>query len=306
MPDQAIALAPDNTFTFEAQDRRPRLTIGSILSTALSLLVIVASLYQARKVDISQVIGLLPTLPAFWLLFAANYFAGPLSEWFIFRRLWSVGPEALGALTRKLIYNELLVGYLGEAYFYGWARKTLKFVATPFGAVKDVAVLSAVAGNIMTLVFMALAFPFIRLLPLNDHAAAIGWSLAFVIGTSLLVMLWRRSIFSLKRNELAMVFGVHILRILATTGLSAALWHMVLPDVALGWWLILATIRLLISRLPFVPNKDVVFAGVAVLALGQDVHLSALMAMMAALILTAHVLIGLSLAIADLVRGRTQ
>lgn len=304
MPDQTVALAPATSFTFEPQDRSPRLTLARILSTALSLFVIAAALYQARNVNLADVTRLIPASPAFWVIFATGYLVGPISEWFIFRRLWGVGPRAFAALVRKLIYNELLLGYLGEAYFYGWARKNLKFVTAPFGAVKDVAVLSAVAGNIMTLVFLTAAFPFIRLLPLRDHASAIGWSLAFVIGTSLAVMFWRRSLFSLERSELKMVFLVNTSRILASTCLSAALWYMVLPDTALGWWLVLATIRLLISRLPFVPNKDVVFAGVAVLALGQDVQMAALMAMMAALILTTHILAGLTFAFADLLNGK--
>jgi hypothetical protein len=246
-----------------------------------------------------------PTSLTFWGLFAVSYLIGPASDWFIFQRLWGVGAGAFGALVRKLIYNELLVGYLGEVYFYGWARQNLKFVATPFGAVKDVAVLSAVAGNVTTLVFLAVAFPFVRLLPLHDHVTAIGWSLAFVIGTSLVVMLMRKSLFSLENKELKMVLTVHLFRILATALLSAALWHLVLPDVAPGWWLILVTIRLFISRLPFVPNKDVVFAGVAVLALGGEVELSALMALMAGMILAAHVLVGLSLALADLLSKGT-
>lgn len=278
---------------------------GSVLGTILSLIVVGAAIYQARDLDFAKILGLVPTSPTFWGLFAISYLIGPASDWLIFQRLWGVGASAFGALTRKLIYNELLVGYLGEVYFYGWARQNLKFVTTPFGAVKDVAVLSAVAGNVTTLVFLAVAFPFVRLLPLHDHVTAIGWSLAFVIGTSLAVMLLRRSLFSLERKELKMVFAVHLIRILATTIVSAALWHLVLPDVPLGWWLILVTIRLLISRLPFVPNKDVVFAGIAVLALGGQVEMSALMALMAGLILAAHVLVGLSFAFADLLsKGR--
>ena len=300
MPEPSIVLAPAEAFAFEPQDRATRPSLGSIFSMLLSLIVIGAALYKARELDFSQVIGLVPKTPAFWVLFVVSYLIGPASEWIIFRRLWGIGPDAFGALVRKLIYNELLLGYLGEAYFYGWARRNLKFVTTPFGAVKDVAVLSAIAGNLTTLVFLAVAFPFFRLLPLNEHAHAIGWSLAFVIGTSLIVMLLRGSIFSLERHELRMVFAVHILRILATTFLSAALWHLVLPDVALGWWLVLVTIRLLISRLPFIPNKDVVFAGIAVLALGSEVELAALMALMAGLILATHVVVGLSFAISDL------
>jgi hypothetical protein len=304
MPHQTLAIASPAPFAFQPQDRKAMPAARSVLGTILSLIVVGAALYQARHLDFAMVIGLVPTSLTFWVLFAISYLIGPASDWFIFHRLWGVGAGALGALIRKLIYNELLVGYLGEVYFYAWARRNLKFVTTPFGAVKDVAVLSALAGNVTTLVFLAAAFPFLRLLPLHDHVTAIGWSLAFVLGTSLAVMLLRSSLFSLERRELQMVFTVHLLRILATTLLSAILWHLVLPDVALGWWLALATIRLLISRLPFIPNKDVVFAGVAVLALGGEVEMSALMAFMAGLILAAHVLVGLSVALADLLSKR--
>ena len=303
MPDQALVLETTESFTFEPQDRKPMLTWGRAFSAILSLLVIGAALNQARSLDLATMTGLVPATPVFWALFFISYLAGPLSEWLIFRRLWRVGPGALGALVRKLIYNELLVGYLGEVYFYSWARKRLRFVTTPFGAVKDVAVLSALAGNVMTLVFLAVSLPFLSLLPAHDHAVAIGWSFAFVIGTSFALMLWRGSIFSLEGTELKMIFGVHIGRILVTTCLAATLWHMVLPDTPIGWWLVLATLRLLISRLPFVPNKDVVFAGVAVLAVGEDGRLAALVAMMAVLTLVTHLLAGLTFAIVDLARG---
>lgn len=307
MPDQTLALAPSGTFTFEPQDRKTRPASGSVFGTLLSLVVAGAAIYQVSDLDFAKILALVPTSPTFWGLFVISYLIGPASDWFIFHRLWAIGAGAFGALIRKLIYNELLVGYIGEVYFYGWARKNLKFVTTPFGAVKDVAVLSAVAGNVTTLFFLAVAFPFVRLLPLHDHLTAIACSLAFVIGISLAVMLLRRSLFSLEKTELKMIFAVHILRILATTVTSAALWHLVLPDVALGWWLILVTIRLLISRLPFVPNKDVVFAGIAVLALGGEVEISALMALMAGLILSGHVVVGLSFALADLLsKGRSN
>lgn len=100
-----------------------------------------------------------------------------------------------------------------------------------------------------------------------------------------------------------MVLGAQIFRVVATTLLTALLWALVLPDVEIGWWLVLSAIRLLVSRLPFVPNKDVVFAGIAVLALGQDVQIAALMAMMAALILATHLILALFFGLHDLVKG---
>jgi hypothetical protein len=81
---------------------------------------------------------------------------------------------------------------------------------------------------------------------------------------------------------------------------------MVLPDTPIGWWLVLAAVRLLISRLPFVPNKDVVFAGVAVLAAGANLQIAELMTMMAGLILFAHLTAGCAFALIDLAMGERR
>ena len=301
--DTTLASPPGGGLALEPQDRRQRLSWSGALTMALSILVLVAAVWQARSLELSDITALVPSSPLFWVVFAVSYMAGPASDWLIFRKLWGVTGRALGALTRKLIYNELLLGYVGEVYFYTWARRKLPMAATPFGAVKDVAILSAVAGNIMTLALIALAYPYLALLPLAEYGNDIAWSLAFVIGISLVPFLWRRQIFSLTRSELWMVFAIHMARIVVTTLLSAVLWALVLPDVAIGWWVVLSAIRLLVSRLPFVPNKDVVFAGIALLALGQDVEIAALMAMMAALILTTHLALALVFGLHDLVKG---
>lgn len=303
MTDTTLTLPPGDGLALEPQDRGRRLTWGRALTMALSILVLAAAVWQARSLDLADITALVPTSPLFWVVFALSYFAGPASDWLIFRKLWGISARALGALTRKLIYNELLLGYVGEVYFYTWARRRLPMAATPFGAVKDVAIMSAVAGNIMTLALIALAYPYLALLPLREYGDDIAWSLAFVVGISLIPFLWRRQIFSLTRGELWMVFGIHVGRIILTTLLSAILWALVLPDVAIGWWVVLSAIRLLVSRLPFVPNKDVVFAGIAVLALGQDVQIAALMAMMAALILATHLVLALIFGLYDLVKG---
>lgn len=288
---------------FEPRDRGSGWTWSRVLVMALSLLVLAAAVWQARGLDLADIAALVPASPLFWAVFAVSYLAGPASDWIIFRKLWGVGRRAFDALIRKLIYNELLLGYLGEVYFYTWARRKLPTDASPFGAVKDVAIMSAIAGNIMTLALIALAYPYLSLLPLAQYANDIFWSLAFVVAISLVPFVWRRQIFSLARRELWFVFGVHIGRIVATTLLSAVLWALVLPDVQIGWWLVLSAIRLLVSRLPFVPNKDVVFAGIAVLALGQDVEIAALMAMMAALILSTHLILALIFGLHDLAKG---
>lgn len=303
LSDAALALPPSIGLSPEPPGRSRRVTWGRALTMALSVLVLAAAVWQARGLDPEDITALVPASPLFWVVFLLGYFAGPAGDWLIFRKLWGVTTRAFGALTRKLIYNELLLGYVGELYFYAWAKRKLPQAAAPFGAVKDVAIMSAMAGNIMTLALIALAYPYLALLPLAEYGNDIAWSLAFVVAISMVPFVLRRQILSLSRAELWAVFGIHTARIVATTGLNALAWSLVLPNVAIGWWLVLSAIRLLVSRLPFVPNKDVVFAGIAVLALGQDVDIAELMAMMAALILTTHLALALIFGLYDLVKG---
>jgi hypothetical protein len=72
--------------------------------------------------------------------------------------------------------------------------------------------------------------------------------------------------------------------------------------VAIGWWVLLAAIRMLLSRLPLLPNKDLVFAGVAVLLIGRSTAIDDLMTMMATLILATHLVVGAGLTLAEFVR----
>lgn len=305
MTDTTLAISPAESaaLALTAPPGGRRLTWGRALTIVLSLVVLGAAVWQTRSLDLADITALVPRSPLFWAVFALSYLAGPAGDWLIFRQLWGVGARAFGALVRKLIYNELVLGYLGEVYFYTWARRRLPAASAPFGAVKDVAIMSAMAGNVMTLALIALASPYLALLPLAEYGDDIAWSLAFVVTISLVPFLWRRQILSLSRRQLWMVFGIHVARIVATTLLSAVLWALVLPDVQIGWWVVLSAIRLLVSRLPFVPNKDVVFAGIAVLALGQDVAIAALMAMMAALILATHLALALIFGLYDLLKG---
>ena len=250
---------------------------------------------------------MVPKSAGFWLVFAVFYLSAPASEWIIYRRLWNLPASSLAPLLRKLVCNELLLGYLGEAYLYSWARRKVAMSAAPFGAIKDVTILSAIAGNGTTLVLLVLIWPFVGATQLGLESRPVFMSLGVVLLTSVGIMLMRRRIFTLERRELWFIFRMHLLRIAAVAGLTALLWHIVLPDVPLLWWLLLSTLRMLISRLPFVPNKDVVFAGLAVFTLGHETQISALMTMMASAILLTHVLLGTGLVLGGLVhKGAAQ
>lgn len=308
--NQTLALPPGTVepvksadFELRAQDTFSRLRGAMSLPIAFTGLIALAVILTLRGMDTQAVLAMVPRSASFWLVFAAFYLCGPMSEWIIFRRLWALPAGCFGALMRKLVCNELLLGYLGEAYFYTWARRHSAMTNAPFAAIKDVAILSAMVGNAVTLILLGLTWPIVRSTPLGMENSSVVFSLGAVLVTSIAIMAFRRRLFSLDRRELAFISTMHLARIVVATLLSALLWHMVLPDVPVVWWLFLATLRLLISRLPFVPNKDVVFAGLAVLTLGHETSIAMLMTMMASAILLVHLLVGTGLVLGDLLRG---
>jgi hypothetical protein len=268
----------------------------------ISFSILVALLLQLRSVNVEQVRSLVPVKPAFWAAYLAYYFAPIAFEWMIFRRLWRIPLAGFAALTRKYVGNEILLGYIGEAYFYLWARQRARMVGAPFGAIKDVAILSAVVGNGVTLAMMAAAYPLLREVQPGGGAELLFLSLGIILLTSFIALLLRRRLFSLPARELRLIAAIHLLRICATTCLAAAMWHLILPSIALGWWLFLASLRLLLSRLPLVPNKDVLFAGLAILAVGHDSQVAAMLAMVGLLLVTTHIAVGLALTVPELAR----
>jgi hypothetical protein len=62
---------------------------------------------------------------------------------------------------------------------------------------------------------------------------------------------------------------------------------------------------MLVSRLPLIPNKDIAFAGLAAFLVGQDQAITALLSIMAALILITHIIVGALMAAANLIWNDT-
>ena len=274
------------------------------ITPALSVAILAFVAWHFRNLDMAQLVSIVPRNPLFWIVFFAYYATGTLADFAIFRWLWKIPFEGLVALARKNIGNELIVDYLGEAYFYSWARRKVKMDASPFGAVKDVAILSALVSNFFTLAMMALAYPYARNMNLGLTTTALWTSVGVIVVVSLLVTLFSHRLFSLPRKQLLGISGIHFGRLLISNTLLALCWNLALPDVALGWWLVLATFKMLLGRLPLISNKDVVFAGFAVLVIGHDTDIQVLMAFMTALILATHLALGALLAVADLVTIR--
>ena len=276
-----------------------------LAGVVLSAVVVFAAAFAYRDLRLDTIGAMLPRTPLFWSVYTVFFFSGSLLEWVIFRRLWNIPfLSGLAALLRKQVSNELVLGYLGEAQFYAWARARGSMIAAPFGAVKDVAILSALTGNGITLVMLLLAWPLISAGQLGMPTQKVFLSLGVVLLTSCAILVFRKKLFSLDRRELWFITVIHIARTVLFIVLSALLWHLVLGQVSLGLWVVLATLRMLVSRLPLLPNKDIAFAGIAVFLLGHDLEVAALMTLFAVLALASNVLAGVVSGLAGLVESR--
>ena len=260
-----------------------------VLAGLLTALMVVGLARELFGEGLAALEKSVPESPWFYLFFALLYMSPPTFDWLIFRKLWRLPIAGLAALLKKRVANEVVFGYSGEAYFYAWARARMKLVAAPFGAVKDVSILSAIAGNAITLAMMMLALPFAKDLLTPEQFHRVATSAVIILAMSLPFLLFSRRVFSLPRPALWWVFAMHCIRLCFGSLMIALAWHFAMPEVSVGMWLFLAAGRLLVSRLPFVPNKDLLFANFAILLIGQGEALSELVAFTAALTLLAHV-----------------
>ncbi|TGX53733.1 hypothetical protein E5A73_12015 [Sphingomonas gei] len=299
-----LASAPDLAGLEPVEKIRRRWPM--LLGGALTLLMIGALAHELFGSGLVALSRSVPTNPLFYLAFALYYLGPPTFDYIIFRRLWGIPLDGMAALHKKRISNEVLLGYSGEAYFYAWARQRTQMVAAPFGAVKDVTILSAIAGNGITFLGITLALPFgIDLLTAIQQKLVLG-SLGLIIATSLPFLIFSRRVFSLPRPTLWWIFGIHCTRLVLGSFFIALAWHAAMPQVSLMVWLFLAAARLLAWRLPLVPNKELVFATFAIMLIGQGAALSDLMALIAALSLLVHVALIAGFSLHSLLSRKSQ
>ena len=250
-----------------------------------------AALLQLSQVSAEALATVRRLSPAAWGVFALLCLAQPVADMVIFRRLWRLPLRGFAVMMRKTVINEFLFGYTGELYFYLWARRQAGLSEAPFGAIKDVNILSALGGNVLTLILLPISAVVVQKVSLVRELGPVLWPGLVVVALTFGLLLFRRRVFSLTRGELAYVAAVHGLRLLVVSGLTLLLWRLALPGVAFGVWLVLLTGRLLLARLPFVANKDLMFANLVLLLFGAGSPTALLLATLAIVTLLAHLAI---------------
>ena len=207
-----------------------------------------------------------PASPAFYAMVLAAYLVLPIADTLIYRRLWGVGlRRSLGLFFRKRVYNSALVGYSGEVSLAVWARgRVHRSDAEIIHSIKDVNLLSAVVsgcGGALLVVWLATRVALDRL----PSGAIVWWGAATVALSVALpaVLLTRRGTLAMNRGDILAVLEIHALRFGLGLWFLLVQWWLVLPGASGSALLALLAIYVLVGRIPFVPNRDVLFVGIA-------------------------------------------
>ncbi|MEO0399046.1 MAG: hypothetical protein AAF224_06425 [Pseudomonadota bacterium] len=241
--------------------------------------VIIYLIYELSQVGWLEVAHNLPTAPLFYVFFILRFLALPLSEIPAYELVWKQPLwRYVTAFIRKRVYNFAVVGYSGEAFFTLWARRNLalsdKAVLT---GIKDNNILSAFASNSATVVLVVIvAFngalgPALEALP----GAKVLFALAFLssLALAVTVIFFHKKLLHVSAGMAARLTGIHGLRMVVVMALHAAMYAAALPGGAFTAWLVLIALQLVLSRIPFLPNLDLVFLSAA-LALSPVVGVS--------------------------------
>lgn len=274
----------------------------NVLGVVASIGLVVAIVLQlgGATSNVLEAIGRLPLLV--WPTLVLLYLTQPLCDFAVFRRIWNLPLAGVEALLRKTVINEVVLGYSGEAYLYVWARRAAGAVTAPFAAIKDVNIISALLGNLLTLALVGISATQLRDLDLARRLGPALWSGLIPVAISVGILAFGRWVFSLRPSQLAYVGAAHGLRLLVSTLLLALIWRMALPEVAPGLWVVLLAIRYLVSRIPLISNKDLVFGNLMLLLLGAESTVAVLLAALALMTLGLHLIVIVGLGLFDLTR----
>jgi hypothetical protein len=229
--------------------------------------------YSLTQVGWGHVWDARPRALGFYLVLCLQFFVQPVADLMIYRNLLGIGrPLPFSVMLRKRFLNNVMLDYSGEAYFFFWAKRKLDLKqGILLHAVKDSNVLSAGAGlAVLCLILLALvASGDVKLpafLPAKLWTFASVGSLPIVLCLALAI--GGRRVTALSRGEIASTFAIHIARSLAVLSLEFALWWLsgALPSARIC--LEFVALRLLLTRLPLVPSKDLLFVGVGMAAAG--------------------------------------
>jgi hypothetical protein len=215
-----------------------------------------------------------PGNPVFYALLVLQFLMQPFGDYFVYRNLWGRrNTPPMTVILRKRVMNTFMLDYSGELFFFLWAQGNLKLKPGMLvHGIKDSNVLSGGAGLAM-LYLMALVLLASGGLKIPAGISAHGW-LYLLAGSIPLILcsvlvLGRRTLTALTTRQIAGTFLIHFTRAFLVLVVEFWLWQLsgALPSTVAC--LQFVALRLLVTRLPVVPNKDLIFVGAGIAAAGM-------------------------------------
>ncbi len=249
-------------------------------------------IYQLSQIGFRELWDALPRTIWFYIIFFILYFTLPVTEQFIYRlslqfNFW----DGFKVFTKKKVLNHEVVGYSGEAYFYLWAKENLKESPKKIlQVIKDNTIISSLASTLTALVLLVVFSFFVNVNLFDGH-----WldPTTLIIGGIILVILFvllfifRKQIISVDKKTAWKMFFIHEMRIFWIYTLEVIQWIIVIPSVPIYVWLTFLSVKIISSRIPFLPNKDLLFISASV-GIAQYVEISE--AAIAGILLCSNVL----------------
>jgi hypothetical protein len=237
----------------------------SVLQYALLAGIVAYLIGRLSGIGWAGVIDALPTSPLFYLIFLVRYFAPPLTELVTYEIVWRRSLwRHFSAFIRKRVYNFAVMGYSGEAFFTLWARRALDLSDREILiGVKDNNLISALVSNAATALLVFALFMSGRLTDNIDvlPGASLIFAIAFAsaLGLAVAVAVFRRKIMDLPRGVMTKLVAINAARVAMMLTLQAILYWSALPAAPIDSWFIFIALQLVLTRMPFVPNPDIVF-----------------------------------------------
>jgi len=244
---------------------------GKAVSTWLRRLLVVLIIgylaYQIYEIGLTEILAALPRNPLFYLIFLFIYILLPLSELFIYRTVLPIpGKEGFLAFFRKKILNSDVIGYSGEAYLFVWMRENVPVETKKiFQAVKDNMILSSIASTFTAIVLVTIfaltgTVDFLSFIAPKTAAMILGLLAVLLIG----LFFFSHRLISMSKKVAFKIYGIHQIRLLFVYGLEVVNWSLVIPEIPWSIWFTFMAVKIISSRIPFLPSQDVLFISIGI------------------------------------------
>jgi hypothetical protein len=232
-------------------------------------------IYQLTTIGWNNFWHSLPTPALFYIFFLFQFLQLPLFEVFIYRITWKFDAfHAIPAFILKRVYNKDVLGYSGEFYFFAWAQKALKLRGREiFNTIKDNNIISSVASTLISIGLLAGFFftgqiKIIQQIVSQDRSYFFAGVILVIIIVALFIK-FRHYVISMPLRIAYKIFGIQIVRLLLSQFLNLLMFYIVLPDTPLYIWFTFIAAQIILSRIPFLPSRDFIFAGLSISMAGS-------------------------------------